>query len=127
MERYTAVYPRGQPGLPDDPVTANVNNLHATGAASGAEATQRTPTTQPRDPARECNVCVVSASSSSDPEPAPHHCVANAQRRVWLDELAKAKCQLEEELAILHRELGEDPEPRDRQPAPQPVPQMVPV
>jgi hypothetical protein len=35
MERYTAMYPRGQPGLPDDPVMANVNNLHATGATLG--------------------------------------------------------------------------------------------
>jgi hypothetical protein len=31
MERYTVMYPRGQPGLPDDPDTAYVNNLHATG------------------------------------------------------------------------------------------------
>jgi hypothetical protein len=27
MERYTAMNPQGQPGLPDDPVTAYVNNL----------------------------------------------------------------------------------------------------
>jgi hypothetical protein len=27
------MYPRGQPSLPDDPVTAYVNNLRATGAA----------------------------------------------------------------------------------------------
>jgi hypothetical protein len=26
MEGYTAMYPHGQPGLPDDPVTAYVNN-----------------------------------------------------------------------------------------------------
>jgi hypothetical protein len=31
MERYTAMYPRGQTGLPDDPVTAYVNDLRATG------------------------------------------------------------------------------------------------
>jgi hypothetical protein len=35
MERYTAMYPRGQPGLPDDPVTAYVNSLRTTGAALG--------------------------------------------------------------------------------------------
>jgi hypothetical protein len=31
MERYTAMYPCGQPGLPDDPVTAYVNGLSTTG------------------------------------------------------------------------------------------------
>jgi hypothetical protein len=36
MERYTAMYPRGQPGLPDDPVAAYVNDLRATGAAPGS-------------------------------------------------------------------------------------------
>jgi hypothetical protein len=35
MERYTAMYPHGQLGLPDDPVTAYVNNLCATGTALG--------------------------------------------------------------------------------------------
>jgi hypothetical protein len=35
MQRYTAMYPRGQPGLPDDPVTAYVNGLRAAGAAPG--------------------------------------------------------------------------------------------
>jgi hypothetical protein len=35
MERYTTMYPRGHPGLPDDPVTSYVNNLRATGAALG--------------------------------------------------------------------------------------------
>jgi hypothetical protein len=35
MERYTATYPHGQPGLPDDLVTAYVNSLRATGATLG--------------------------------------------------------------------------------------------
>jgi hypothetical protein len=33
MEQYIAMYPCGHPDLLDDPVTANVNNLRATGAA----------------------------------------------------------------------------------------------
>jgi hypothetical protein len=45
MERYTAMYPRGQPSLPDDPVTAYVNNLRTTGTTSGFAMTQRAPTT----------------------------------------------------------------------------------
>jgi hypothetical protein len=36
MERYTATYPRGQPGLPDDPVMAYVNNLRAISTAPGS-------------------------------------------------------------------------------------------
>jgi hypothetical protein len=36
MERYTVVYPRGQPGLPNDPVTAYVNDLRATYASPGS-------------------------------------------------------------------------------------------
>jgi TolA-binding protein len=60
---------------------------------------------------------VASASSSSDSEPAPRYRAADAQRRARLDELAEAKRQLDEELAILHQELEMDPEPRDRQPA----------
>jgi hypothetical protein len=35
MERYSAMYPHQQPGLPDDPVTAYVNGLRTTGAALG--------------------------------------------------------------------------------------------
>jgi hypothetical protein len=92
IEWYTAMYPRGQPGLPDDPVTAYVNNLRATGAASGSATTRRTLTMQPRDHTRDCNVCVASASSSSDLEPAPHHHATDAQRRARLDELTKARC-----------------------------------
>jgi hypothetical protein len=65
---------------------------------------------------RECNICVASASSSSEPEPAPRHRTADAQRRVRLDELAEARRQLDEELALLHQELGIDAEPHDRRP-----------
>jgi hypothetical protein len=57
---------------------------------------------------------VDSTSSSSESEPTPHHRAADAQRRAWLDELAEARRQLDEELALLHQELGMDAEPRDR-------------
>jgi hypothetical protein len=117
MERYTVMYPRGQPILPDDPVTAYVNNLHATGAAPGSTTTQRARTTRRHDPTRECNVFVVSASSSFEPEPAPHHRITDAQRWARLDELVEARRQLDEELALLHQELGMDAEPRYRRPA----------
>jgi hypothetical protein len=125
MERYTTMYPRGQLGLPDDPMTAYVNSLRTPGAASGIAAARRTPTTRSRDPTHECNICVASASSSSDPEPAPWHRTTDAQRRAQLDELAEARHQLDEEVAILHQELGQDPEPHDQQPAPLPAPHMV--
>jgi hypothetical protein len=46
MERYTAMYSHGQPGLPDDPVTAYINNLRATDAALGSTMTQRARTTR---------------------------------------------------------------------------------
>jgi hypothetical protein len=36
MERYTAMYPCGQPGLSDDPVTAYINNLHTIDTAPGS-------------------------------------------------------------------------------------------
>jgi hypothetical protein len=73
------MYPRGQPGLPDNPVMAYMNDLRATGATSGFATTRRAPTMRSRDPSRECFVCVVSTSSSSDPEPAPHHRATDAQ------------------------------------------------
>jgi hypothetical protein len=41
MERYTAMYPRGQPALPDDPVIAYVNNLRVISTAPGSATTQR--------------------------------------------------------------------------------------
>jgi hypothetical protein len=41
MERYTAMYHHGQPGLPDDPVIAYVNGLRAAGAAPGSTTTRR--------------------------------------------------------------------------------------
>jgi hypothetical protein len=34
MERYTTMYPRGQPDLPNDLVMAYINNLRTTDAAS---------------------------------------------------------------------------------------------
>jgi hypothetical protein len=79
MERYTAMYPHGQPGLPDDPVTAYVNNLRATGAALGSTTTRRARAARRHDPTQECNVCVTSASSSSEPEPTLCHRAADAQ------------------------------------------------
>jgi membrane carboxypeptidase/penicillin-binding protein len=91
MERYTAMYPHGQPSLPDDPVTAYVNNMRATGTAPGSTTTRTARTTWRRDPTRECNVCVASATSSSEPEPAPRHHTADAQRRARLNELAATK------------------------------------
>jgi hypothetical protein len=116
MERYTAMYPRGQPGLPDDPVTAYVNNLRAIGTAPGSATTRGTHTKRSCDPTRECNVRVASSSSSSEPEPAPRHRGADDQRHARLDELAEARRQLDEELALLRQELCVDAEPRDRQP-----------
>jgi hypothetical protein len=93
MERYTAMYPRGQPGLPDDPVRAYVNNLHATDAVPGSNTTRGggARTTRRHDPTRECNVCVASVSSSSEPEPVPRHRGTDAQRWARLDELAEAR------------------------------------
>jgi hypothetical protein len=41
------------------------------------------------------------------------HRGADAQRRARLDELTEARCQLDEELALLHQELGVDAEPHD--------------
>jgi hypothetical protein len=118
MERYTAMYPRGQPSLPDDRVTIDVNNLFAIGTASVSVMTQGgARTTRRHDPTQGCNVCVTSSSSSSEPEPAPRHRSADAQRHAWLDELAETRRQLDEELALLCQELSVDAEPRDRQPA----------
>jgi hypothetical protein len=77
MERY----PRGQPGLPDDPVTAYVNGLRTAGAALGSTTTRRAQTARRHDPTWECNVCVDNASSSSSSEPAPRHRSADDQRR----------------------------------------------
>jgi hypothetical protein len=49
MEWYTAMYPRGQPSLPDNPVTAYVSNLRATGAAPGSTMTRRLRTMRRHD------------------------------------------------------------------------------
>jgi hypothetical protein len=122
VERYSAMYPHGQPGLPDDPVMAYVDSLRATSIVPGSATTQSTPTAQHHDPTRECNVCVAPASSSSESEHAPHHRGANAQRQARLDELAEARRKLDDELVLFHQELDTDAEPRDRQPA-----QSVPV
>jgi hypothetical protein len=127
MERYTAMYPCGQLGLPDNLVTAYVNGLQATHITSSAAAAWRAQSTRPRDLTRECFVCVASTSSSStDPEPAPHHCATDAQRMVRLNELAEARLQLDEELSNLHREFGEHHEPLNRQPALLPAPAVGP-
>jgi hypothetical protein len=79
MEWYTAMYPRGQPGLPDDPVTAYVNSLRMTDTAPGSTMTQRARTARCHDPMRECSVCVATASSSYESELAPRHRDANDQ------------------------------------------------
>jgi hypothetical protein len=77
--------------------------------------TQRAQTTRQRIPTRECNVCVASASISSELEPAPRimpptpNC-EHGSTSLW------RQAPLDEELALLHKELGMDPEPRDRQP-----------
>jgi hypothetical protein len=65
------------------------------------------------DPTWECNVGMASASSSFELEPAPRHRATDAQWRVRLDELAEVRPQLDEELALLHQELGMDAEPRN--------------
>jgi hypothetical protein len=72
MERYTVVYPRGQPGLPDDPVTV-CQQLARYRRRPGSTTTWRARTMRQHDPTRECNVCVAPTSSSSEPESAPRH------------------------------------------------------
>jgi hypothetical protein len=116
------MYPRGQPSLPDDPMTAYVDSLRAASIVLGSATTRRALATQRHDPTRECNICVAPVSSSSESEHAPRHRGADAQRRARLDELAEARRQLDEDLVLLHQELGAEAEPRDRQPA-----QSVPV
>jgi hypothetical protein len=58
---------------------------------------------------------MATASSSSESEPTPRHRGADDQQRVQRDELAEARRQLDEELALLHRELGVEAEPCERQ------------
>jgi hypothetical protein len=48
------MYPRGQPGLTDNPATAYVNDLGATHTSSGSAIAQRAPSTWARDPTRDC-------------------------------------------------------------------------
>jgi hypothetical protein len=57
---------------------------------------------------------MASASSSSELELASRHRNVDAQRRARLDELSEARRQLDEELALLHQELGMDVENPDR-------------
>jgi hypothetical protein len=59
---------------------------------------------------------VATASSSSESEPALCHRGADDQRRARLDELMEARRQLDVDLALLHRELGVEAKPRERQP-----------
>jgi hypothetical protein len=40
MERYSTMYPHGQPGQPDVPVTVYIDSLHATSIVAGC-ATSR--------------------------------------------------------------------------------------
>jgi hypothetical protein len=88
MERYTAMYPRGQPGLLDDLVTTYVDALRASRTTPGSATAQRAH----RVLACECFVCVASASSSSnDAKPAPHHRATATQHRARLDKLAEAR------------------------------------
>jgi hypothetical protein len=96
---------------------AYVNSLRTTGAAPGPTMTRRAHTAQHHDPTHDCNICVATVSSRSKPEPTPCHRDANAQRRARLDELAEARRQLGEELALLHQEPRMDAKPRDRRPA----------
>jgi hypothetical protein len=44
MERYSTMYPQGQPGLPDDLVTAYVDSLRATSIVPGSTTTRRAST-----------------------------------------------------------------------------------
>jgi hypothetical protein len=86
-------------------------------AAPGSTTTRRARTARRHDPTREFNVCVATASSSFDLEPAPRHRGTDDQQRARLDELAEARRQLDEELDLLHQELGIDVGPRDGHPA----------
>jgi hypothetical protein len=56
---------------------------------------------------------MASSSSSSELEPAPRHRSADDQRRARLDELAEARRELNEELALLRQELDVDAKPCD--------------
>jgi hypothetical protein len=74
MERYTAMYPRGQQGLPDDPVTTYVDALRVSYATPGTSTAQRAPPAPARDFAHECFICVaLSSSSSTNVEPSLRH------------------------------------------------------
>jgi hypothetical protein len=122
MEQYTIMYPRGQKGLLDDLVMAYMDTLRASYTAPGSTTTRWATLAPVQDFTRECFNCVApSSSSSTDTEPKPRHHAIDAQCRARLDELAKARYQLDKELANLHRELRED-RPRNPPPNPQQVP-----
>jgi hypothetical protein len=53
VEQYTAMYPRGQPSLPDDPVMAYIDSLRTTNIVSGSTATRRAQTARRHGPTRE--------------------------------------------------------------------------
>jgi hypothetical protein len=85
MERYTAMYPRRQLGLPNDPVTTYVDALRAFRTTSGSTTARRASRAPVRDFTCECFVCVAStASSSNEAEPAPRHRATDTQRRARL-------------------------------------------
>jgi hypothetical protein len=74
MYRYTTMYPHGQQGFPDDPVTSYVDALRASYTTPGSATARRAPPAPAHDFTRECFVCVApSSSSSTDVGPAPHH------------------------------------------------------
>jgi hypothetical protein len=102
MERYSTMYPQGQPGLPDDPVTAYVDSLRGTSIDPGSATTRRAPAARHHDPTRECNVCVAPASSNSESEHAARHRGVDAQWWARLDELAEASVDAKSALNANH-------------------------
>jgi hypothetical protein len=50
MEWSSTMYPHGQPGLPDDPVTAYVDSLRVTSIVPGSASTRRVPAARRHDP-----------------------------------------------------------------------------
>jgi hypothetical protein len=124
MERYTAMYPwtAKPPGRSGDGLRCSASVPHHPGLYDS----RREPRAPAWDFTHECFVCVASALSSSNytgasATPSCHR----HQRRASLSEIAEARHQLDEELANLHRELGEDHRPCNLRPAPQPTPQQV--
>jgi hypothetical protein len=71
MERYTAMYPCGHQGLPDEPVTTYVDALRVSYIALGSATARRAPQAL----ARECFVCMASGSVGSTVR-SRHHAIA---------------------------------------------------